>query len=157
MISIMRSEFKSLFRIFYISVNNNKNRTVITPFYHNNDTSFLRLFSSSSSKELDEKTYEELVNKTLDSLNDHFEQFFEQIDDKNCDITFNNDVLTVSLGSKGVYVINRQTPNRQIWLSSPISGPKRYDYIDGEWIYRHDGQTIQQLLQKEMKQLFNGN
>ena len=89
MISIIRSEFKSLFRIYYIGVNNNKNRTEITPFYHNNDTSFLRWFSSSSSKELDEKTYEELVNKTLDNLNDHFEQFFEQIDDKNCDITFN--------------------------------------------------------------------
>lgn len=29
-------------------------------------------------------------------------------------------VLTVQLGSKGTYVINKQTPNRQIWLSSPI-------------------------------------
>ena len=27
----------------------------------------------------------------------------------------------------GTYVINKQTPNKQIWLSSPISGPKRYD------------------------------
>jgi hypothetical protein len=29
-------------------------------------------------------------------------------------------VLTVKLGKHGTYVINKQTPNRQIWLSSPI-------------------------------------
>ncbi len=29
-------------------------------------------------------------------------------------------MLTVKLGSKGTYVLNKQTPNRQIWFSSPI-------------------------------------
>ncbi len=29
-------------------------------------------------------------------------------------------VLTVKLGKLGTYVINKQTPNRQIWWSSPI-------------------------------------
>lgn len=29
-------------------------------------------------------------------------------------------VLTVRLGRHGTYVINKQTPNRQIWLSSPV-------------------------------------
>lgn len=29
-------------------------------------------------------------------------------------------VLTVKLGQKGTFVINKQTPNRQIWLSSPV-------------------------------------
>lgn len=30
-------------------------------------------------------------------------------------------VLTLSLGgSLGTYVINKQTPNKQIWLSSPV-------------------------------------
>ena len=28
----------------------------------------------------------------------------------------------------GTFVINKQTPNKQIWLSSPFSGPKRYAY-----------------------------
>jgi hypothetical protein len=36
-------------------------------------------------------------------------------------------VLTVSLGGdQGIYVINKQTPNKQIWLSSPLTGPKRW-------------------------------
>jgi hypothetical protein len=30
-------------------------------------------------------------------------------------------VLTVALGGeKGTFVVNKQTPNRQIWLSSPV-------------------------------------
>lgn len=64
-------------------------------------------------------------------------------------------VLTVKLGMPhGTYVINRQTPNRQIWLSSPTSGPKRYDYIDGKWIYKHDGVSLHQLLQNELEIIF---
>lgn len=57
----------------------------------------------------------------------------------------------------------RQSPNRQIWLSSPISGPKRYDFVPandqtgnhfkGYWIYKHDGCTLHELLQLELPKL----
>lgn len=69
-------------------------------------------------------------------------------------VQFQDGVLTVKLGSQfGTYVINRQTPNRQIWLSSPTSGPKRYDYIDDSWIYKHDGVSLHQLLQNELEKI----
>lgn len=29
-------------------------------------------------------------------------------------------VLTLKLGAKGTFVVNKQAPNRQIWLSSPV-------------------------------------
>lgn len=68
--------------------------------------------------------------------------------------------MTVRLGgSYGTYVINRQSPNRQIWLSSPVSGPKRFDFItigndpdepNGYWIYKQDGRTLHELLQDEI-------
>ena len=47
------------------------------------------------------------------------------------------------------FVINKQTPNRQIWLSSPNSGPKRYSYIDKKWVYPNDGSHIYSLLEEE--------
>lgn len=56
----------------------------------------------------------------------------------------------------GTYVINRQTPNKQIWLSSPTSGPKRFDLVNkdgGYWIYKHTGQTLHQLLQEEISKI----
>lgn len=40
-------------------------------------------------------------------------------------------MLTLRLGELGTYVINKQTPNRQIWMSSPMSGPVRYDWAPG--------------------------
>lgn len=65
-------------------------------------------------------------------------------------------MLTIKLGNEhGTYVINRQLPNRQVWLSSPTSGPKRYDYIDGNWVYKHDGVTLHQLLQNELGEIFS--
>lgn len=70
--------------------------------------------------------------------------------------------MTVNLGlTHGTYVINKQSPNKQIWLSSPISGPKRFDfaYADddnnekGYWIYKHTGETLHELLDDEFTQL----
>lgn len=64
-------------------------------------------------------------------------------------------VLTIDLGPLGTYVVNRQSPNKQIWLSSPTSGPKRFDYVAEEdcWVYRHDGQTLHGVLKKEFEGL----
>lgn len=71
-------------------------------------------------------------------------------------------ILTVFLGEEhGTYVINKQTPNKQIWLSSPFSGPKRFDYVpsskapeNGSWIYKHTGVGLHELLEAELKQFF---
>ncbi|CAI5488653.1 unnamed protein product [Closterium sp. Naga37s-1] len=41
-------------------------------------------------------------------------------------------VLTLRLGQHGIFVINKQAPNRQIWLSSPQSGPARFDWLPGQ-------------------------
>ena len=38
-------------------------------------------------------------------------------------------VLTLDFPPHGTYVMNKQPPNKQIWLSSPVSGPKRFDYV----------------------------
>lgn len=72
--------------------------------------------------------------------------------------------MTVSFGPEiGTYVINKQPPNKQIWLSSPKTGPKRYDYVivgdsqyekqdtaTGDWVYLRDGTTLDELLIKEL-------
>jgi frataxin len=75
-------------------------------------------------------------------------------------------VLNVTVPGIGTYVLNKQPPNRQIWLSSPISGPKRYDwvlrgdamdekegtreYVGGQWIYLRDGSNLTTLLNEEL-------
>jgi len=62
-------------------------------------------------------------------------------------------VLTLSLGHHGTYVLNKQAPNRQIWSSSPVSGPIRYDWIDGNWIYKRDGSELFEQFSQELSEL----
>lgn len=89
-------------------------------------------------------------------------------------------VMTISHPSKGEYVINKQPPNKQIWLSSPVSGPKRFDWVvvtqsstdsmnakqdtegstgalgddgslgGGRWIYLRDGSSLTDILKDEL-------
>ena len=62
-------------------------------------------------------------------------------------------------GDKGTFVLNKQTPNRQLWLSSPVSGPWRYDAAPPagaaprEWRYRRDGHALHARLEEELAAL----
>ncbi|KAH8323826.1 hypothetical protein KR067_002471 [Drosophila pandora] len=117
-----------------------------------------RLFGSQADAEssLDSATYERVCSETLDALCDYFEELTENAQDlPGSDVAYGDGVLTVNLGHKhGTYVINRQTPNKQIWLSSPTSGPKRFDFVGsqaaGRWVYKHNGQSLHELLQHEI-------
>ena len=72
--------------------------------------------------------FESTSDETLEALCEHFEAL---IDDNpkllEADVTLASGVLTLLLPHPfGTYVINKQSPNQQIWLSSPQSGPIRY-------------------------------
>lgn len=71
--------------------------------------------------------------------------------------------MTIRVPEKGTYVLNKQPPNKQIWLSSPISGPKRYDWCisgdgqsdkedtaAGRWVYARDQSTLDELILEEI-------
>ncbi|CAG2110480.1 unnamed protein product [Medioppia subpectinata] len=106
---------------------------------------------SSTTQPMDDLTYERIADHTLDQLTEELEIIVETNDGlKESDVSLSSGVITLSLGLHGVYVINKQSPNKQIWLSSPISGPKRYDYINNEWIYKRDGISLQSLLSSEL-------
>ncbi|XP_053726106.1 frataxin, mitochondrial [Synchiropus splendidus] len=109
--------------------------------------------------ELSEAAYEKLADQTLDALADYFEDLMdENFTGGDYDVVFSSGVLTVKVGGNhGTYVINKQTPNRQIWLSSPSSGPKRYDWTGKRWVYSHDGVSLHQLLSREFSLIFNNS
>ncbi|XP_075672186.1 frataxin, mitochondrial isoform X3 [Castanea sativa] len=66
-----------------------------------------------------------------------------------------NEVLTLKLGDLGTYVLNKQTPNRQLWLSSPVSGPSRFDWDQNAqtWVYRRTKADLLKILESELEQL----
>jgi len=99
------------------------------------------------------------ADELLGNLQDHVEAWGEDASDlTDFDFSHESGVVTISLGDKGTYVINKQGPNRQIWMSSPVSGPLRYDY-DGArkvWIYRRDGHALHERLRDELVSLGGG-
>ena len=71
--------------------------------------------------------------------------------------------MTITVPNKGTYIINKQPPNKQIWVSSPLSGPKRYDWCvigegqnekegtaSGGWVYSRDGSSLSELIFEEL-------
>nr|CAD7587065.1 unnamed protein product [Timema genevievae] len=112
-------------------------------------------FSEFVTKPLDPLSFDHICDDTLVSLCDYFEELIEDCSHLvSSDVTYGDGVLTVQFGHPyGTYVINRQTPNQQIWLSSPTSGPKRYDFLNNQWIYRHDGVSLHELLNKEISKI----
>ena len=78
--------------------------------------------------DIDENSYLKLTNETLESISDRFSELIEDHEQLGGgDSQLSDGVLTVKLSQFGTYVLNKQTPNKQIWLSSPVSGPARYD------------------------------
>lgn len=67
-------------------------------------------------------------------------------------------VVRLYLGENGTYVANTQTPNRQIWLSSPVSGPWRYSWHTDSrtWRSGRDGHALLDLLQSELSEIAGG-
>lgn len=51
-----------------------------------------------------------------------------RFESSNLDINLADGVLSVSSPAHGTWVLNKHTPTRQIWLSSPISGPRKYNF-----------------------------
>jgi len=100
--------------------------------------------------------YHALSDTTMDTLCERLEELLDEKAVPGYDVEYSSGVLTLKLGDKGTYVINKQPPNKQIWLSSPVSGPKRYDYneVKDTWFYSRDGELMSDLLTKELSETF---
>ncbi|KAJ8102599.1 hypothetical protein POJ06DRAFT_52173 [Lipomyces tetrasporus] len=94
--------------------------------------------------------YHAVADETLENILEHCEDLADT--EPKIDVELAQGVLTLILPPHGTYVINKQPPNKQIWLSSPISGPKRYDLIDSQWTDHRDGTTLGYLLRQEISE-----
>ncbi len=113
-----------------------------------------------------EADFHYVADETLGAIQDAMEELFEEIssDGDELEVNFASGVLTIALPPHGTWVINKQTPNRQLWWSSPISGPRRYEYDNGQWVFTksmdEDGlakSTLTDALREEIQELYNVN
>ena len=104
-----------------------------------------------------EGAYHQVADHTLEGLLDAVEQALEALPAEKTDkfdVSYASGVLTIALPPHGTWVLNKQTPNRQIWWSSPLSGPKRFEYDDSDgkplWFATQNGLSLVPMLSQEL-------
>ncbi|GMY09986.1 frataxin, mitochondrial [Fagus crenata] len=104
---------------------------------------------------LQEDEFHSLANSTIHHFLEKLEEYGDNVEIDGFDVDYGNEVLTLKLGDLGTYVLNKQTPNRQIWLSSPVSGPSRFDWDQNAqtWVYRRTKAYLLKTLESELEQL----
>ncbi|HER26212.1 MAG TPA: iron donor protein CyaY [Rhodospirillales bacterium] len=100
---------------------------------------------------LDKNKFDGLANETLAHLLDVIDEKLGDV----MEVDMENEMLTIDLENGGQYIINKHAPNRQIWLSSPLSGASHYDFDEtGEsWIDSRSGENLMPKLAAELARL----
>lgn len=104
-----------------------------------------------------ENIFYNLADGYLDSLFNKLDSC-EKVNFDN--LEYSQGVLNFTILKNKHYVLNLQRPNKQIWLSSPISGPQRYEYDENtkEWINVRDKVTkISSLINDEINLIMQNN
>jgi frataxin len=98
---------------------------------------------------MDESSFETLADRTLADLQARIETALEDMD---ADVDLRGGILTIELEDGRQYVINKHAPNRQIWLSSPISGAGHYshDGASGQWRSTRGSEVLHEVLAAEL-------
>ncbi|AQZ10353.1 YFH1 (YDL120W) [Zygosaccharomyces parabailii] len=99
---------------------------------------------------LSAEKYHAEADEFLESLQDDLEALSQKYPESVPEVELTQGVMQLELGGLGSYVINKQPPNKQIWLASPISGPNRFDFYNGEWVSLRDGTKLLEVLNKEV-------
>lgn len=96
---------------------------------------------------LDESRFHAIADQTLSGLLTDVEDTAGDV----LDIDEQGGILTIELDSGAQYIVNKNAPLRQIWLSSPQSGAWHFDWDGETWVStRHDGTTLTGLLAEEL-------
>ena len=103
------------------------------------------------------------TDRYLEETHKLFEYIYDRIDNLDLQILENIDltegVLNIKFKLNRYYVINIQRPNLQIWLSSPISGPQRFQFDQEEKIWKNirNSKNLVSILNDEINQILKEN
>eukprot|EP00304_Pavlova_gyrans_P012114 CAMPEP_0206052504 /NCGR_PEP_ID=MMETSP1466-20131121/33914_1 /ASSEMBLY_ACC=CAM_ASM_001126 /TAXON_ID=44452 /ORGANISM="Pavlova gyrans, Strain CCMP608" /LENGTH=166 /DNA_ID=CAMNT_0053427659 /DNA_START=1 /DNA_END=501 /DNA_ORIENTATION=+ len=103
---------------------------------------------------LDPNVYHRVAGRTLEHIQECLEAYVDDSDDDS-DVDFSGDVLNYEVDGRGTFVLNKQGPNKQIWLSSPLTGPMRFDLCleAADWLRTRDHKPLGDILAADIEQL----
>lgn len=96
---------------------------------------------------MDEGRFAARADETLAGLMERLE---DALGDR-ADVDLQDGILTIDLDAGGRYVINKHAANRQIWLSSPVSGANHFSFDDAQgWVDTRGGAKLTAILEREL-------
>ena len=98
----------------------------------------------------DDEIFETIAEKTLNMLLDRIDDALGDA----FDVDLNGGILNIELENGAQYVINKNAPNYEIWMSSPLSGASHY-YLDDDqktWVDTRSGEKFFEKLAQELSQ-----
>lgn len=98
---------------------------------------------------MDPKAYAERSDRVFEAVQDALER--EGASDVECEVA--DGVLTVRSARQGTWVVNKHSASKQIWLSSPVSGPRKFFFDErrSRWVDERDETLfLAALLRKEL-------
>ena len=94
-------------------------------------------------RDMTEDEYNNIANDLLNDILDKLEVIEDSME--GFEVNASGDgVIHIIIADKGTWVLNKQTPSRQIWLSSPVTGPTHYKMVDNQVRLRGVAGNIQQ-------------
>lgn len=98
---------------------------------------------------MDETDFIRLVTDYLDYLLERIEISYWQVVD--CELSIG--ILNIYTEERGTFIINRNIPRQELWLSSPFSGGAHFRYVDKKWLNTRTKESFETLLFSELDQL----
>jgi frataxin len=95
---------------------------------------------------MDQTTFETLAERALAAFADAIEAALDDVD-----VDYSGGILTITLADRRQFVVNRHAANRQIWLSSPVSGAHHYDPIGERWRDSRGGADLPERLTDDLR------
>lgn len=92
-----------------------------------------------------------LADKYLQALLEFFEELEESQD---ISVELDSGVLSLIMPDDKEYIINKHTPSRQIWVSSPYSGAGYFEPVENEFLPKRapqaKGKTLSEFIKTEV-------
>ena len=113
---------------------------------------------NNSTQPLDAQIYHKVADETMQLLLTQLEKFADLNPKLDMDVECAAGVLELDIDhGKSRFVLNKQAPNLQLWLSSPIRGPLRYDFDtkDAVWYNNRDRHLLLPCFAEDIEQITN--
>ncbi len=96
---------------------------------------------------IDEAAFESLAAQTLQRFAVRIEEASIELE-----VDLEDGVLNIETEDGSIYLVNKHSAMRQLWLSSPVSGAGHFDYNaeNKVWESTRGGEPLEKILEREL-------